>query len=80
MRVFGIRDRGIAMRPGETDLEFGKRDPIDDDRLLIRPPDPGVPEVSSGLESLDLKAVVIHVPSLDDFWRSNKTTGPQKRL
>jgi hypothetical protein len=64
---FGIRDRGVAMGPGETDLEFGKRDAIDDDRLLVRTPDPGVPEASSSLESLDLKAVVIHVVSLGDF-------------
>jgi hypothetical protein len=62
-----IRDRGIALGPGETDLELGKRDAIDDDRVLVRPPDPGVPEASSSLESLDLKAVVIHVLSLSDF-------------
>src|ERR1700722_16830241 len=63
----GIRDRGIAMRPGETELEFGKRDTIDDDRLPARTADPGMPEASSSLESLDLKAIVIHVVSLSDF-------------
>src|ERR1700761_8874225 len=69
----GVRDRGIALGPGETDLEFGKRDAIDDDRLQIRPPDPGVPEASSRLERLDLKAVVIHVASLGDFGSRTKS-------
>src|ERR1700732_2655726 len=45
----GIRDRGIVMGPCKTDLEFGKRDAIDDDRLLVRTPDSGVPEASSSL-------------------------------
>jgi hypothetical protein len=56
-----IRDRRIGTRPGETDFQFGKRNTVDDDRLEIRPPDPGVPEAPSGLERLDLKAVIIHV-------------------
>jgi hypothetical protein len=63
----GIRDRGIALGPGEPNFELRKRHPIDDDRLLVRTSDPGVPEASSSLESLDLKAVVIHVLSLSDF-------------
>jgi hypothetical protein len=63
----GIRDRGIALGPGETNFELRKRHTIDDDRLLVLAPDPGVPEASSSLESLDLKAVVIHVSSLSDF-------------
>src|ERR1019366_4626896 len=56
-----IRDRRIGVGPGETDFQFGKRNPVDHHRLQIRPSDPGVPEAGSGLESLDLKAVVIHV-------------------
>ena len=63
----GIRDRGIALGPGETNFELRKRHAIDDDRLLVLTSDPGVPEASSSLESLDLKAVVIHVLSLSDF-------------
>jgi hypothetical protein len=59
----GIRDRRIGIGPGETDFQLGKRNTVDDDRLEVRPPDPGVPEASSGLESLDLKAIVIHVAS-----------------
>jgi hypothetical protein len=56
-----IRDRGIGTGPCETDFEFRKRNTVDDDRLEIRPPDPGVPEAPASLESLDLKALIIHV-------------------
>src|ERR1019366_4573803 len=63
-----IGDRRIGTGPGETDFKFGKRNTVDDDRLQIRPPDAGVPEAPSGLESLDLKAVIIHVtpPAMSD--------------
>jgi hypothetical protein len=55
-----IRNRRIGTGPREADFERGKQDAIDDDRLLIRPPDPGVPQTLSGLEGLDLKAVIVH--------------------
>src|ERR1700761_5947790 len=32
----GIRDRGIALGPGETNFKLRKRHAIDDDRLLVR--------------------------------------------
>src|SRR6202000_2919577 len=66
------RDRGLALGPGETNFKLRKRHAIDDDRLLVRTSDPGVPEASASLEGLDLKAVVIHVVSLSDFENSTK--------
>src|SRR5580700_6424023 len=57
----GIGERRIGAGPRETDFKLGKRHAVDDDGLEIRPPDTGVPEASSGLERLDLKAAVIHV-------------------
>src|SRR5271169_1019743 len=58
-----VGDRRVRIGPGETHFQFGKRDAVDDDRLIIRAPDPGVPEASSSLESLDLTAVIVHVAS-----------------
>src|ERR1700688_1479525 len=55
-----IGDRGVRIGPGETDFQLAKQTAVDDDRLEIRPADPGVPAAPSGLESLDLKAVIIH--------------------
>src|ERR1700733_3440700 len=57
----GILDRRIGIGPGETDFEFRKRHTVDDDRFEIRAPDSGVPEASSGLESHNLKAIIMHV-------------------
>ncbi|MGO8909781.1 MAG: hypothetical protein ACLQDM_10760 [Bradyrhizobium sp.] len=68
-----IRDRRIGIGPGETDFQLGKRNTVDDDRLEIRPPDPGVPEAFSGLEGLDLKAVIVHVASPANFQCRRKT-------
>jgi hypothetical protein len=56
----GVRHRRIGIGPGETDFERRKRNAIDDDRLSVRPPDPGVPQAFSSLESLNRKAVIIH--------------------
>jgi hypothetical protein len=55
-----IRNRGIATGPREANFERGKQNAIDDDRLLIRAPDPGVPQTLSGLEGFNLKAVIVH--------------------
>jgi hypothetical protein len=55
-----IRHRGVGAGPREADFKRGKQNAIDDDRLLIRAADPGVPQTLSSLEGLDLKAVVIH--------------------
>jgi hypothetical protein len=52
--------RGIGIGPREADLKRGKQDAIDNDRLQIRPPDPGVPQTFSGLERFNLKAVIVH--------------------
>jgi hypothetical protein len=52
--------RGIGIGPREADLKRGEQDAIDNDRLQIRPPDPGVPQTSSGLERFNLKAVIVH--------------------
>src|SRR5436190_11462428 len=57
--VLGMRDRFGGIRPGEADLERGKRQAVDDDRFQIGPPDPGVPQACSGLEGFNAKAVVI---------------------
>jgi hypothetical protein len=52
--------RGIGIGPREADLKRGEQDAIDNDRLQIRAPDPGVPQTFSGLEGFDLKAVIVH--------------------
>src|SRR5271167_4327359 len=58
-----IGDRRVRIGPGKPDFQFGKRDAVDDDGLIIRAPDPGVPKAFSSLERLDLKAVIVHVAS-----------------
>jgi hypothetical protein len=57
---FGIRDGGSGISPCEADFERGKRNPVDDDGLPIRPPDAGVPQTCSSLERFDLKAIMGH--------------------
>jgi hypothetical protein len=52
--------RGIGIGPREANLKRGKQHAIDNDRLEIRPPDPGVPQTFSGLERFNLKAVIVH--------------------
>src|SRR6267378_2675530 len=59
--------RGIGTGPGEADLKRGKQHAIDNDRLQIRPPDPGVPQTFSGLEGFDLKAVIVHLRDSGHF-------------
>src|ERR1700735_4635619 len=59
-RGLGIGDGGFHFGPGEADLDLGERDAVDDDGLKILTPDPGVAQASSGFESLDLKAVIVH--------------------
>jgi hypothetical protein len=78
-----IRDRRIGTGPRESDFERGKQNAVDDDRFLIRPPDPGMPQTSSGLEGLDLKAVIVHRRdssffSRRVFFRSRKNHEPTK--
>jgi hypothetical protein len=55
-----IRNRRIGTGPREADFERGKQNAIDDDRFLIRAPDPGMPQTLSGFEGLNLKAVIVH--------------------
>src|SRR5258705_10174973 len=57
--ILGMRDRFGGIGPCEADLQRGKRQAVDDDRFLIGPLDPGVPQAASGLEGFDVKAVVI---------------------
>src|SRR4029077_8348592 len=42
----GVGNRGVLVGPGKADFELRKGDAVDDDRLEIRAPDPGVPKVS----------------------------------
>ena len=56
--------RGFGVGPGETDLELGERDAVDDDGLGVLAPDPGVPKSLAEFESLDLKTVMGHGPVL----------------
>jgi hypothetical protein len=55
-----IGHRSIGIGPGEADFQRGKPNAVDDDGLLIRPPDPGVPQVFSGLKTLNRKVSVFH--------------------
>jgi len=78
-----IRDRRIGTRPREADFERGKQNAVDDDRFLIRPPDPGMPQTSSGLEELNLKAVIVHsrdsrVFFAESIFRSGRNHEPTK--
>src|ERR1700737_890077 len=56
---FRIRDCGIGIRPCKADFEGRKRNAVDDDRLQIRPPNPGMPQTSSCLERLNFEAVIV---------------------
>jgi hypothetical protein len=80
-----IRDRRIGTGPRESDFERGKQNAVDDDRFLIRPPDPGMPQTSSGLEGLDLKAVIVHRRDSSFFSRrvfsgAERTMSPPKPM
>ena len=55
----GVGQCSIVVGPGEADFQCREQVAVDDDRLLVRPADPGVPQTLSGLESLDRKAVMI---------------------
>src|SRR6476620_8730981 len=57
--MLGMRERFGGIGPCEADLERGKWQAVDDDRFLIGPLDPGVPQAASGLEGFDVKALVI---------------------
>jgi len=65
--------RGIGIRPREADLKRGKQHAIDNDRLQIRAPDPGVPQTLSGLEGFDLKAVIVHLRDSGHFPKPTET-------
>jgi hypothetical protein len=56
---FRIRDRGLGVEPCKADLERRKRNVIDDHGFQVRPPDTGMPQPFSSLESLDFKAVMV---------------------
>src|ERR1700753_2858410 len=57
----GVGDRGVRGRAGGGDAEFQRVEQfaVDHDRRRIGAPDPGVPEVASGLEGFDVKTVVM---------------------
>jgi hypothetical protein len=74
-----IRDRRIGTGPRESDFERGKQNAVDDDRFLIRPPDPGMPQTSSGLEGLDLKAVIVHRRD-SSFFREEYFSGAERTM
>jgi len=76
----GVGNRGILVGPGKADFKLGKGDAVDDNGLEIRTPDPCVPKASSGLESLNLKTVVIHGASPAFLNVPNQTTGPSGRV
>src|SRR6516225_8760443 len=40
--VLGVSDRGVGIRPGKTDFERGEGIAVDDQRFLVRAPDPGM--------------------------------------
>src|SRR6266566_6336495 len=65
--------RGIGIGPREADLKRGKQHTVDDDRLQIRSPDPGVPQTFSGLEGFDLKAVIVHLRDSGHFPKPTET-------
>jgi hypothetical protein len=56
---FRIRDCGLGVEPCKADFERRKRNAIDDHGFQIRPPNPGVPQAFSSLESLDFKVVMV---------------------
>jgi hypothetical protein len=58
--ILRIRDGVVGIMPCEADFERGKRNPVDDEGLHIRPLDPGVPQTRSSLERFDLKAIMVH--------------------
>src|SRR5207245_11750366 len=56
--ALGIRNRLFGIVPGKADVERGKGDAVDHDRLLIRPADPRMPQTLAGPEGFNVKAVV----------------------
>jgi hypothetical protein len=55
-----IGHRSIGIGPGEADFQRGKPNAVDDEGLLVRPPDPGVPQVFSRFKTFNRKVIVIH--------------------
>src|SRR5229473_1857447 len=56
-----IGNRGFGIGPCEADFKRCKWRAIDDDRLQIRAPDPGVPQTLASLEAFNFETVVIAV-------------------
>src|SRR5579859_7716188 len=52
----GVGDGGLGVRPGEADLELGKRDAVDDDGFGVLAADSGVPKSLAEFKSVDFKA------------------------
>jgi hypothetical protein len=55
-----VRDRRLGIGPCEADFKRRKQNAIDDERLQILSPDPGVPQTFSSLERFNFEAVIIH--------------------
>ena len=55
----GMRDRGIRIGEGDPEFQRGEQLAVDHDRRRIGAPDPGMPEVASGLEGFDVKTVMM---------------------
>src|ERR1700730_5412140 len=71
-----IGDRRVGVGPGETDPLFGRRKDVDDDKLQIRQLVPAVPKTPPSLESLDLKAAIVHGRAPDSRGWPRKTRLP----
>src|SRR5215210_142410 len=69
---FCILDRGFGIGPCEADFECSKRNAVDNDRLPIGAPNPGVPQPSPSLEGFDYEAVIIQLHFLTPAIRSRE--------
>src|SRR5215467_9989359 len=73
--ALGVGNRRILIGPGEADFQRGEWMAADHDRLLVRAPDPGVPQPASGLERLDVVAIIkaCHekAPRACSLWRAD---------
>lgn len=54
-----IGNRGFGIGPCEADFKRCEWRAIDDDRLQVRAPDPGVPQTLASLEAFNFETVVI---------------------
>ena len=56
--VLGVRNRGVAIRPGEADFHGRKQHAVDGNRAEIGAADTGVLKSLAGFEGFNVKAVV----------------------